>query len=231
MSHPAALRSASQRLLRTVDLLPDADYGAPSLLPGWTRSHVVAHLALNAEALAGCLRGAAAGHEVPMYESDEARDADIVVLAGRPPSHVRDRLFASTTELAAAIDALPDEALDVVIARTPGSDRWFEAGEVAAMREGEVEIHHVDLASSFTPADWPDDFCGRLITRMAGRPQTTPFLVHASNLDRTWQCGGEDVPGPTVSGPAAALGWWLTGRGSGDGLTVDDGQLPQIEGW
>jgi len=228
---PTALRTASQRLLRTVDALTDAEYAEASLLPGWSRSHVVAHLALNAEALAGCLRGAAQGDEVTMYASDAARDADIAELAQRPPRQVRDRLFSGSSELTAALAELPDSALDVVIARTPGSDRTFEAAEVAMMREHEVEIHHADLGATFTPADWPVEFAGRLITRMAARPHPTGFQAHASDLDRTWQCGGHDVSGPTVSGAAAALGWWLTGRGSGDGLSVDDGQLPQIEGW
>ncbi len=231
MTVPAALRTASQRLLRTVDALSDAEYADASLLPGWTRSHVVAHLALNAEALAACLRGATQGQEVTMYGSDSARDADIAALSQQPPRQVRDRLFSGTTELAAALDALPDSALDVVIVRTPGSDRTFEAAEVAMMREHEVEIHHADLGATFTPADWPVEFAGRLIIRMSGRPHPTGFLVHASDLERTWQCGGHDILGPTVTGTAASLAWWLTGRGSGDGLTVDDGQLPHIEGW
>ena len=47
----ASLRDADHRLVRTVDGLSDEQLAAPSLLPGWTRAHVVAHLALNAEAL------------------------------------------------------------------------------------------------------------------------------------------------------------------------------------
>lgn len=45
------LTAADHRLVRTVDSLPVGAYAVPSGLPGWTRGHVVAHLALNAEAL------------------------------------------------------------------------------------------------------------------------------------------------------------------------------------
>ena len=33
-----------------------------------------------------------------------------------------------------------------------------------------------------------------------------------------------------MSGAAADLAWWLTGRGTGDGLTSEDGELPGIAG-
>jgi maleylpyruvate isomerase len=49
------LPEATQRLVRTVDRLDDEALAAPSGLPGWTRGHVVAHLALNAEGMAAVL--------------------------------------------------------------------------------------------------------------------------------------------------------------------------------
>ena len=38
--------------------------------------------------------------------------------------------------------------------------------------------------------------------------------------------GADEVPGPS-----AAAGWWLTGRGSGEGLTSDTNELPEVETW
>src|SRR3954454_11768831 len=93
------LQEANQRLVRGVDALHGDDWAAPSLLPGWTRSHVVAHLTLNAEALAGALDGASRGEPVPMYASQEARDADIEELAGADAADLRERLLASVTVL------------------------------------------------------------------------------------------------------------------------------------
>ncbi|WP_425586056.1 maleylpyruvate isomerase N-terminal domain-containing protein [Streptomyces thioluteus] len=74
----ALLREATDRLTRAVEALAEPAVGEPSRLPGWTRGHVLAHLARNADALVNVLSGR------PMYASAEARDADIAEGAPRP---------------------------------------------------------------------------------------------------------------------------------------------------
>ena len=65
---------------------------------------------------------------------------------------------------------------------------------------------------------------------MTKRPYPAPFSVRPTDLDRTWHYG-EGGGGPVVTGTSAALGWWLTGRGTGEGLTSDAGALPEVEPW
>src|ERR671910_2993240 len=77
----SGLEGSAVALNRTVDTLSADDLGAPSLLPGWSRAHVVAHLALNGYALAAVVDGVARGETVAMYESDAQRDAEIDELA------------------------------------------------------------------------------------------------------------------------------------------------------
>ena len=60
--------------MRTVAALTDSQARAPSLLPGWTRGHVVTHLARNADALRNLLTWARTGIPTPMYPSRQARD-------------------------------------------------------------------------------------------------------------------------------------------------------------
>lgn len=224
----ALLPKASQRLVRTVDGLPDAAWAEPSGLPGWSRAHVVAHLALNAEGLTGALAGVAAGDATPMYRSSEARDEDIEDLATAAPGHLRDRLLGAITRFDDALGAVPDDAWSTRLERTPGG-RAFVAAEVADMRLREVEIHHADLAATYSWSDWGDDFALLLVEALLPRVDgTTGLVVVASNLDRSWTIGDG---GPTVTGPAAALGWWLTGRGDGAGLTSEGGRPPRIGAW
>src|SRR4051812_23685557 len=81
----AGLDASAITLNRTVDALTADDLAAPSLLPGWTRGHVVAHLALNGQALARVLDAVGRGQPVAMYESDEQRDSEINEYADAGP--------------------------------------------------------------------------------------------------------------------------------------------------
>jgi len=218
------LPHATRRLLRTVDALDESAYAEASGLPAWTRAHVLAHLALNAEGLAGVLRGTVQGEPTTMYASDEDRDGDIDALAGEGPTAIRDRLLAASTELADAIAAMPEDAWDGETERTPGGRR-FPTALVPTMRLREVEIHHADLDAGYTRADWDAAFCIALIDSVAARPGQPAFVAVASDHDRRWEVG---AGGPTVTGTLADLGWWLCGRGGGAGLTSADGAVPTI---
>jgi maleylpyruvate isomerase len=222
------LQEATNRLVRTVDRFQGDDWGVPSGLPDWTRAHVVAHLALNAEGLAGALTGIVQDEPAPMYTSQEDRDRDIEELAGADPAELRERLLAGCTLYADAWTALPDDALGTKFERTAGGPT-IPAGATLGMRLREVEIHHADLDAGYSHTDWPTRFCEILLASMTKREWSQPFTVSPTDLEGTWAYGEGD--GPTVSGAAADLGWWLTGRGDGEALTSDRGELPKVDAW
>ena len=229
--HPLAapLAEADRGLVRTVDALADGDLGAPSLLPGWSRAHVVAHLALNAEGLAGVLHGAHLGESRPMYASPEARDGDIEDLVAAGPTALRDRLLGGTTGFSTALAAMHPADWDGRFERTPGGPELALAN-VALMRLREVEIHHADLGAGYRAEDWSSAFAEVLLDSMTKRPYPAPFVGAPDDMERSWQYG-EGTGGPRVSGPASAMAWWVTGRGSGESLTSDSGQLPEVGSW
>ena len=222
------LVNATNKLVRTVDQLDAAELAAPSLLPNWSRAHVVAHLALNAEGLAGALLGLREHRPVSMYSSQEGRDQDIEKLAGEDPTMLRERLLAANTVLGEETAQLPDNLADARIDRTPGG-RTFRASAVPGMRLREVEIHHVDLDAGYSRESWPLAFSVSVVETMVGRADASgPFTAYVVDADRTFQQG---EGGPRVSGSAADLGWWLTGRGDGEGLTSEGGDVPRIGAW
>jgi maleylpyruvate isomerase len=141
-------------LNRTVDALSGDQMRAPSLLPGWTRAHVVAHLALNGRALAHVLDAVGRGEPAAMYESDEQRDAEIEEYAERDPAELRDGLLAATTAFSDAVTAMDPDRWTGFFDRLPGGPTW-PAASIVATRRREVEIHHVDLGAAYTQHDWP----------------------------------------------------------------------------
>jgi maleylpyruvate isomerase len=228
---------AASRLLRTVDGFHGDDWSTSSLLPDWSRADVVAHLALNAEALTRLLHGVVADEDedIPrtMYESDEQRGHDIAELAGADPSEIRERLMSATTTLADAITAMPENQWQARVERTPGG-RTMRASSVPGMRLRELEIHHVDLDAGYSVSRWTPAFSEHLIDAMARRlrPEDA-FEVRPMDSQRTWVLGdGEaEYAVPVVTGPAADLAWWLTGRSVPGSLSCSHGELPTIEGW
>jgi maleylpyruvate isomerase len=66
------LAAATGRLLATATALGDAQAREPSLLPGWTRGHVLSHIARNADGMVNLLNWARTGTETPMYASAES---------------------------------------------------------------------------------------------------------------------------------------------------------------
>ena len=231
------LADASARLVRTVDGFHGDDWAAPSLLPGWQRAHVVAHLALNAEGMARALHGLVADdHDAQprtMYDSDDQREQDISALAVDDASKIRAHLLAGVTILQEAVDAMPQDQWETRVERTPGG-RAMRAGAFPGMRWRELEIHHVDLDAGHTRAEWSLAFAEHLLDAMTRRLRPEqPFEVKPLDSHRTWILGpGESAsPVPVVTGPSADLAWWLTGRPAPSTLSCSHGELPLIEGW
>src|SRR5580693_1609618 len=101
---------ATQRLLGTARVLAEPDLRAPSLLPGWTRAHVLAHLARNADAMRNLLVGVRSGTDRPAYASAEARAADIEAGARRKSAELLADVADSAMALRAVARPLPDAA-------------------------------------------------------------------------------------------------------------------------
>ncbi|HEV7825240.1 MAG TPA: maleylpyruvate isomerase family mycothiol-dependent enzyme [Mycobacteriales bacterium] len=197
------------------------DLAAPSLLPGWSRAHVVAHLAGNAGALVNLLDWARTGVETPMYASREARDADIERWASRPPEELRDEAVRSSERLLAAAAALPSAAWDVSVRTAQG--RTVPASEVWWMRARETWIHAVDLDAGGSFGDLPPDLTDALLTDVTAKVGATdgcPAVELApSDRDRMWTFGSGTPQ--AVRGTAGELLGWVLGRPSEvDGLAL-----------
>jgi maleylpyruvate isomerase len=221
---PRHVATETDRLLATVDRLSDADLAGPSLCEGWSRGHVLAHLARNADALTRVVSVATTGVPDTMYDSTEARDADIEAGAGRSLRAQAEDLRASSARLAAELDRLAPDHGGIRVHRTPDGPE-IAVGAVPYLRLRELVFHHVDLDAGFRFADAPADVVELLLAdaveRLAGEDAPDVRL-------RTDE-GDEHVLGAgttRVSGPRAGVLLWLA-RGRTDGVVVD-GPLPTL---
>jgi maleylpyruvate isomerase len=147
---------ATQRLLGAARVIAEPDLRQPSLLPGWTRAHVLGHLARGADAMRTLLIGARTGEDRPAYASAEAREADIERSAAQQAKELVADVADSAMALRTIARQLPDQAWDYPL-RILGSAP-FPAGQLLTRRLVEVELHHCDLAAGYSPADWPAAF-------------------------------------------------------------------------
>ena len=189
----------------------DESLAQPSALPGWTRKHLLAHVAANADAIGNLVSWAKTGVETPMYSSTGQRNADIEAGAGRPADELVAWFERSAGELDEGFDSLTDAewAHEVVTAQ----GRTVPASETPWMRAREVMVHSVDLDGGISFDDLPADF------------------LHALEADirakRT--ASGHEVP--EVTGPHAHVVAWLAGRDHHDVTTTDGTAAPTLPAW
>jgi len=199
----ARVAATQRRLEHTVATVTEEQARGASLLPGWSRGHVLSHIARNADGLNRLAGGVLAGTEVDMYPGGPAaRAAAIEEGADRPVELLRGDVTFTGRRLIATLAQITEDQVETPV-------RWnkrITAYEIPVFRWREVEIHQVDLDLGYTIADWPSEFVRFNLEReLADLPQRAP---------------GVSVP---VLRDHELLAW-LVGRLSGEGL-------PELPPW
>jgi maleylpyruvate isomerase len=228
------IEAATGGLVATAAELTDEQAREPSLLPGWSRGHVLTHIARNADGLRNLLVWARTGVETPMYPHQGAREAGIEAGSARPAATLAADLTESAAAFADAAASLPASAWETPVHGRDGIDHpaWF----TLFRRLSEVEIHHVDLGTGYTPPDWPEPFVADGLERVAGqfavREDVPACVIEVTDGGQRFLLG-PDSPGRaqsavTVSGPGCWVLAWLTGRDNGTALSARSGQEPAV---
>jgi maleylpyruvate isomerase len=214
------MHAGTELFSRTVDSLSDDALRGPSALPDWTRAHVVAHVARNAEALTRLATWARTGVETPMYPSREHRAAEIESSAQAPAEVLRRELAGTAETLAAALAALDATTWQAQVRSALG--RPIPAAEIPWMRVREVWMHAVDLDAGVSVDALAPDVVDALLddaTGMLSAAEGCPAACLApTDRERTWSLGtAADAP-VLVRGDAASVLGWLVGRTGPDAL-------------
>jgi maleylpyruvate isomerase len=147
---------ATQRVLDAARIITEPDLRAPSLLEGWTRAHVLAHLARNADALRRLLGGVRTGRDQPAYPSAQSRQAGIEQSANQPAKDLMGDLADSAMALRTVTRQLPGDRWQVPVRILDSAP--FPAAQLLTRRLVEVELHHCDLGIGYGAERWPAAF-------------------------------------------------------------------------
>ncbi|MEU9046851.1 MULTISPECIES: maleylpyruvate isomerase family mycothiol-dependent enzyme [unclassified Kitasatospora] len=224
----ADVRDSAERLVADLGGLTDRQAREPSALPGWSRAHVITHLARSADVYRWLLALARTGTEPGPRADATALDRALREGAERGAADL-------VTDLRRSLDGLFDEAAAMPVERWPAlvpalagwrHPAWFTLHR--ARRE--LETHHVDLNLGRTSADWPTGYVTWALDTTAATLAARDFPVarlEATDLGRTWTLA---ATGPAVSGPGHVLLAWLVGRGPAP-ETPAGGPLPTPPAW
>ena len=216
---------------RKLNELRDDEFDEPSLLPGWTRRHVIAHVGFNARAVARLVEWARTGVENPMYSSDGQRAEEITFGSTLPTEALRNLCAHSAVHLNVEWRDLPEQAWSHEIRTAQG--RRVPASETVWMRTREVWVHAVDLGNGGSVQDFPDELHDRLLEDLVGvwrrKRQPGDPNIRLQPTDRSMAheiLDDASADRLIVSGTAADLVGWGTGRARG-GVTTPDGRTPR----
>jgi maleylpyruvate isomerase len=212
------VRAAHRRFVAAVSGLTADQLAEPTALPGWSRAHVIAHIADGGRANADLTEAALRGELVALFPGGVAERNERI-----------EKLAVSPDLMARLVDGI--RRLESSWERA-GPEDWsrpvrFRNGDLAGTvyaRWREVWIHLVDCAVGVTPADWPVELAEHAIDFLRSRVPPEVTLV-ATDTDRRWG----PASGVELSGPVRDLAAWAAGREPArapDGPEVELGEWP-----
>jgi len=208
--------------------LTDDQLDAGTLLSGWTRRHLVAHVGYNAAALCRLIQWAATGVESPMYASLARRSEEIAKGAALSGAALRNLFDHTVARLDNDWRQLPASRWSAAVRTAQG--RTVPASETVWLRAREVWVHAVDLDNGAQFGDFPRAVLSSLLTDVVSAwrrnevgaglsitvPGAAPITVAGkARLD--------------VSGSLPAVVRWACGRGA-VGVTSTE-RVPDPPAW
>ena len=203
--------ASHQRLLQALDGLTDEQCQQPSLLAGWSRGHVLSHLANNAYSHLRMFEAASRGEETEQYEGGKpTRDAQIEawssLSAHELVGHVRASIYALEGAWASAT---PTTWTGFGIKSHAGGARVLIT-DLMLMRWCETEVHSSDLNLAYSFENWDSTFVRFELDRQLMRWNSRKSM----GLTVLPEAAAKLSPNHRLA--------WLLGRIAVDGLPVVD---------
>lgn len=230
----AEIDRATARVAAALGTLDRDSFHGPSLLGGWTRATIAAHLTWVAERYVAMTGDVLAGVPSTTYPGGAGqRAASLSGFDRVAPDEGARRLLAASEDLARCWRRLDGGSWATTFRETRIGP--MRLSRLVALRLTELEVHHVDLGLGYRVADWPAAFvdtCLPLRLSWLGshhRPSGAPtvrgrwlfaptdragrWLVTAGPLETVVEQASAGAAADAVlSGPSAGLLAFVLGR-------------------
>lgn len=209
----AIARSGTAYFVQHLARISDDDLAGASLLPDWSRKHLVAHVGYNAAALCNLMTWASTGLPTPMYSSPAQRNKEIDEGSTLGAQALRNLVDHTAARLDEAWRNLPTEKWEAQVKTIQG--RTVPATETAWMRTREVWLHAIDLGAGGSFADLPEavlvDLFGDIIGawKRKGSGADLRLITPAGSTDVDPDFTGDRIE---VRGTLSAVVGWMAGR-------------------
>jgi len=219
------ITAAHERLRAEAAGLAEDDARTAIELSGWTRGHVLIHLADLSRAFARQARYAVEGKTIEVYDGGRpTRDRRIEELHGRPVEWLREQLEEGLTALEEAWAALGPDGWELPSAYRNSP---LFATQLAWWRES--ELHGVDLGAGHRSEDWSTALSSHVVSFLQPRLPEGTVLV-AEDTGQQWRVGAGDRV--EVRGSVRSLAAWISGRPHGSlPATAMGVALPELTAW
>lgn len=217
------------RLAHLINVIPDAELDAPSLLPGWRRREVIAHVACHGAALSRLADAVATGNESSSHEIAEPQAAEVSRACTLRDDALRNLFTHTVARLNRAWAGVRDPVWDVPVVTAQGSEVPFS--ETLRIRAREVWVHAVDLATGAGFSQIPQELLLELLGD-AERGWREQDLDLGLDVDPGSELHAVRVGDRiVVRAPLPVLAWWATGRLVDQPLVLDDGHTIAPPRW
>ena len=218
------VEAAADLFVRTAAGLSEEQLRSPSLLPGWSRAHVVAHVVLNAEGFVAVAETPADRQPALMYPGGIAeRDRDIAALAAASADELLQRCRNANRLFTLAWSPGPLSRDCATAAGHP----VFASGSVLQRRLRELQVHLIDLGVDGVGIDaWLPEFVDAdLDLQWPTVAHRTSQRVAVDDEDGVrWETEPAPPQQPALVVPRRLLLAWVLDRAVIDGL-------PSLDSW
>ncbi|MEV4158306.1 maleylpyruvate isomerase family mycothiol-dependent enzyme [Nocardia salmonicida] len=221
VAHVASAHERERALIQGID---EDSARAPSLLPGWTRGHVLSCRLAFLRAARRQVDNALAGSSSDFYDGGKpGREAEI----DKHANSQADWLVAAVQREIHGLDQAWAEMSEADWLR-PANYR--EPCTLASVLHGswrETEIHCVDYGLGVDVASWSPEFCAHLFDFLTPRVPENLQLEFQAPGEGIWRIGDGDRV--TLTGSLPDLAGWLAGREPAGFIESSTGSLPSLQ--